>query len=164
MKKKWIIAVAVLILLAAVVISAFAIYRYKTNEVNQKAGSQKEVALENMEILAFDLFSYHEDPEKMEDIHLWLDPENGEADVNGEQLELNEEQCGKLRELIAQYALIVREQEYEYWPHTPEYPDMLTLFRFEIWGEEEERYKADGALCYPDGWEEFIEELKKIIF
>ena len=42
------------------------------------------------------------------------------------------------------------------------YPDMLVLFRFDMRGEEKQ-YKADGALCYPDGREEFIEALKKII-
>lgn len=75
---------------------------------------------------------------------------------------LTEEQCEELKEYIADYSHKVKEKENEYWPQTDEYPAMYTLFRFKLEFEDSEgsgKYSESGALCYPDGWDEFIDKL-----
>lgn len=100
-----------------------------------------------------------------------LDEETGErkmidVDINGRKLvvddmenTLSEEQCKELQKLIFTYSYQVLEQEYDYWPHTEEYPEMSMLFCYIVYYGEE-KYSADGALCYPDGWEEFLKTLE----
>lgn len=75
---------------------------------------------------------------------------------------LKEEQCQELREQIVEYSHTVQEKEKDYWPQTDEYPAMMVLFEYEIWfGDDEyyEKYRQNGALCYPDGWDAFVEKL-----
>lgn len=77
--------------------------------------------------------------------------------------ELNEEQIKELKNYIIDYSYTVHDKEDDYWPDTDEYPDMRLLFEYDIrFGGE--RYKQDGALCYPDGWDEFIEFLREYYY
>ncbi len=79
-------------------------------------------------------------------------------DTMPEVKSLTEEQIKELKEYVIEYSYKVQEKKDEYWPHYDEYPEMAVLFRYELWYGEE-KYKEDGALCYPDGWDEFIEAL-----
>lgn len=115
------------------------------------------------EILWFDLECRDEETADLtEDISIEMYPGDTTAVINKEEYELSEEQCSKLREFILEYSGTVKENKNAYWPQTEEYPAMITLFKFEIRGEDK-RYKETGALCYPDGWEVFIENLKEMI-
>lgn len=114
------------------------------------------------EIIWFDLFFYNEKTMETDEISLQMYPGDTNALINGEAYELNEEQCGKLREIVLDYGPVVKEKKDEYWPSpTEEYPAMPVLFVFKMTGMEK-FYKEDGALCYPDGWEEFVGDLKRI--
>ena len=79
------------------------------------------------------------------------------ATING--VELTEEQCQRLKEYVVEYTYKVKAKEKEYWPQTDEYPAMYGLFSYEIKFGEDEEYSQTGALCYPDGWEEFLDML-----
>lgn len=79
-------------------------------------------------------------------------------DTMPEVKSLTEEQLEELKEYVIEYSYKVQEKKDEYWPHYDEYPAMAVLFRYDLWYGEE-KYKEDGALCYPDGWDEFIETL-----
>lgn len=115
------------------------------------------------EILWFDLeYRDEETSDLTEDISIEMYPGDTTAVINKKEYALSEEQCSKLREFILEYSGTVKEKENTYWPQTEEYPAMITLFKFEIGGEDK-RYKETGALCYPDGWEVFIENLKEMI-
>lgn len=168
MKKKCFIAVVMLI--AAIIGTGCSLGGGMTGqgaaepEEEIKAWQEAEPSeFETEEIFWFDLQSRNEDTEKTEDISIDMyQPEDAQATLNGEKYELSVEQCNELRQLILEYSQTVKEQEDEYWPDTDEYPDMLVLFKFEMTGEKK-RYRASGALCYPDGWEEFVGELKEII-
>ena len=167
MKKKWFIAAAVLVLtvMAAGCSLKGGISDEGGAETQKERKERRRVDPEEFEaeeILWVDLMTYHEETDEREELSLWLDPGEGEADIDGETYELSDDRCNELQKLILEYSLRVKEQEDEYWPDTDEYPDMLVLFEFEMNGEVK-RYRATGALCYPDGWEDFIEELKKII-
>lgn len=172
---KKILIASIVCLLAAAAVAGIGIYRYqgqqKLAEPEEKQEEKQESGWERVnapsefeaeEIYWVDLFSYNEGEETIDDISLWLCPGEERVTINAEEFALSEEQSNELRELILQYSQTVKEQEDEYWPNTSEYPDMLVLFRFDM-RSEEKQYKTDGALCYPDGWEEFIEELKEII-
>lgn len=104
-----------------------------------------------------------------EDVRIRIDFEKGTIcrgkedefwgdDASPEVKDLTKEQCDELKELIIEYSSTVEKQEKEYWPQSDEYPEMMLLFEYELWLGEQ-RYKQDGALCYPDGWSEFIETL-----
>ena len=83
-------------------------------------------------------------------------------DSTSETVNLTDTQCTELRKYIAQYSHTVKEKEQEYWPQTSEYPEMYVLFSYDICFDDNghyEDYKESGALCYPDGWNEFIEYL-----
>lgn len=156
-------------LVAVAAIAGIVIYRYQGEQNGVEPEEKREgrqrvdpAEFEKDEIIWVILSSHNERGETLEDISLWLHPGEEEAEIDNETIKLNEEQSDELRQLILQYSQTVKEKEDEYWPHTSEYPDMLVLFNFDMRGEEKQ-YKADGALCYPDGWEEFIEDLKKII-
>ena len=167
--KKILIGGMIACLVAVTAIAGIVIYRHQreqnTVEPEEKRVERQRVdpaEFEAEELCWVDLFSYNEEEETREDISLWLYPGEEEVTINGEKYALSEESGNELRELVLQYSQVVKEQEDEYWPHTSEYPDMLVLFKFDMRGEEKQ-YKANGALCYPDGWEEFIEALKEII-
>lgn len=82
-----------------------------------------------------------------------------EKEPEEEKITLTEDQCQELRKLILDYSYQVHDKEHDYWPDTEEYPPMLVLFEYKVcYGEES--YSDDGALCYPDGWEEFIKTLE----
>lgn len=168
MKKKWFAAAAAVMVLT-VMTAGCSLKGGITDEGGAEPQKEREgrrrVDPEEFtaeESLWVDLISYDEETEKREDISLWLYPGEGEADIDGEKYELSDDQCNELREFILEYSLIVKEQEDEYWPKTDEYPDMIILFDLRIRGEEKE-YRADGGLCHPDGWKEFIEDLKEIV-
>ena len=160
MKKKWFIAAAVLVL--TVMAAGCSLKGGISDEGGAETKKEREERrrvdpeeFEAEEILWVDLMTYHEETDEREEISLWLDPGEGEADIDGETYELSDDRCNELQKLILEYSLRVKEQEDEYWPDTDEYPDMLVLFEFEMNGEEK-RYRDTGALCYPDGWEDFI--------
>ncbi len=167
--KKIFIGVMIVCLVAVAAIAGIVIYRHQ-GEQNEVEPEEKRAERQRVEPKEFEkdeidyvvLSSYNDRGEKLEDISLWLYPGEEEARIDNETIKLNEEQSDELRQLILQFSQTVKEQEDEYWPHTSEYPDMLVLFNFDMRGGEK-RYRADGALCYPDGWEEFIEALKEII-
>ena len=64
---------------------------------------------------------------------------------------------------LADYSPTVQKKEYDYWPHTDEYPEMYVLFDYNILFDNKYEYKMDGAECYPDGWDEFIKKIVEII-
>ena len=75
---------------------------------------------------------------------------------------LTDEQCQELKDYIVDYSHKVKAKEKEYWPQTDEYPEMYILFNYRITYSEDETekvYRTDGALCYPDDWQEFLEKL-----
>lgn len=75
---------------------------------------------------------------------------------------LTDEQCQELKDYIVDYSNKVKTKEKEYWPQTDEYPDMFILFHYSVTyseGETEKVYRTDGALCYPEDWEEFLAKL-----
>lgn len=83
-------------------------------------------------------------------------------DLSPKEVVLTEEQCQALKEYIVEYSHKVKAKEKEYWPQASEYPPMFILFRYEIrFGDSEnyQEYKADGALCCPDKWDEFVKML-----
>lgn len=87
-----------------------------------------------------------------------IDLENAKLTINKENFDLTNEQCQEIRKLVLDYTYRVEEQKDDYWPKTEEYSDMKILFDYKIeYGEE--TYSMDGALCYPDGWDEFISAL-----
>lgn len=87
-----------------------------------------------------------------------IDLENAKLVIDDENFDLTNEQCQEIRKLVLDYTYRVEEQKDDYWPKTEEYPDMKILFDYKIeYGEE--TYSMDGALCYPDGWDEFISAL-----
>ncbi len=84
------------------------------------------------------------------------------TDTTSTEVILTEEQCQELREQIVEYSHTVQDKEKDYWPQEDEYPEMEILFMYEIWfGNDEyyEEYRQNGALCYPDGWDAFVENL-----
>lgn len=167
--KKILVGGMIACLVAVAAIAGIVIYRHpevqNTAEPEEKREGRQRVdpaEFEKDEIDYVVLSSHNEGGEMLEDISLWLYPGEEEARIDNETIKLNEEQSDELRQLILQYSQTIKEKEDEYWPHTSEYPDMLVLFYFDMRGEKKQ-YKADGALCYPDGWEEFIEDLKEIV-
>ena len=75
---------------------------------------------------------------------------------------LTKEQCQDLKEYIVEYSHKVKAKENEYWPQSYEYPPMFIKFYYNIKygnGENYKEYIANGALCYPDGWDEFVNTL-----
>lgn len=167
--KKILIGGMIVCLVAVTVVAGIAIYRYQGEQNGVEPEEKREerqrvdpAEFEKDEIDYVVISSHNEGGETLADISLWLYPGEEEARIDNETIELNEEQSDELRQLILQYSQTVKEKEDEYWPHTSEYPDMLVLFDFDMRGGEKQ-YKADGALCYPDGWGEFIEDLKEII-
>ena len=85
-----------------------------------------------------------------------------EDDTAPAEITLTKEQCQELKERIVEYTYTVKEGEKDYWPQSDEYPEMLVLFRYEIWygdSEDYEEYRETGALCYPEGWDDFVESL-----
>lgn len=167
--KKILIGGMIACLVAVAAIAGIVIYRYQGKQNGVEPEEKREerqrvdpAEFEKDEIDYVVISSHNEGGETLADISLWLYPGEEEARIDNETIELNEEQSDELRQLILQYSQTVKEKEDEYWPHTSEYPDMLVLFDFDMRGGEKQ-YKADGALCYPDGWGEFIEDLKEII-
>ena len=84
---------------------------------------------------------------------------------NGESFEntLTDDKMDLFLNEIANYSPTVQEKEYDYWPHTDEYPEMYVLFEYCILFDNGYKYKMDGAECYPDGWDEFVERMFEII-
>lgn len=175
---KKLLAAGITACLLAAVLAGIGIYKYQkeqravepeeeiTNERTQRIEWRRvdPADFDAGEVQWVKIFSHHEEVEKSEDISLWLYPGEEEVAINGEEFALSEEQGKELRELILQYSHTVKDKEDEYWPDSDEYPDMLVLFQFDVrGGEDNKRYRASGALCYPDGWEEFIGDLKEII-
>lgn len=164
MKRKWFIAGLLLVL--AVVTAGCSQGGGISEEGTGSLKKEQRVdpaEFKEEEILWFDLESRDEETAGLtEDISIELFPGDTKAVINREEYALSEDQCDRLRKFILEYSGTVREKKNAYWPQTEEYPDMLVLFEFEIGGEDK-RYRENGALCYPDGWEEFIEDLKEII-
>lgn len=166
MKKKWFIAAAVLVL--TVMAAGCSLKGGISDEGGAETKKEREERrrvdpeeFEAEEILWVDLMTYHEETDEREEISLWLDPGEGEADIDGETYELSDDRCNELQKLILEYSLTVEEKRDEYWP-TGDYPAMPVLFQFEMTGWEK-YYAASGALCYPDGWKEFVGTLKEIV-
>lgn len=94
---------------------------------------------------------------------------DGKIDVSGEycgesfESILTDEKMEKFMNEIVNYSTTVQEKENDYWPHTDEYPEMYVLFDYTILFDNEYKYRMDGAECYPDGWDEFIARIVKII-
>lgn len=152
-KKRILMIVAIVVLLAVVGIAGGVIFTHM----------QKKEPLEGFQGITSASFSYYqEEKNNAESISIYFNDECDIAFIDMEEYDLNEEQCEQLKELILQYAVKVEEKSEDYWPHTEEYPDMTILFAFEVW-DEEKTYREMGALCYPDGWDEFWQELKDII-
>ena len=83
------------------------------------------------------------------------------------EVSLTEEQCEELKEYIVEYSHKVKAKEKEYWPRSYEYPPMFILFYYTIEygeGENYKEYQQNGALCYPDDWDEFVEILLKYYY
>lgn len=162
----------ILLFLAALGITGFGILAHNRKE-SAEADDEGPVRKNTMEGIGIEEivaagFLYYKD-EETTDIDIIFNEEGGIAEIteinNGRterEFELNEEQCERLKELILQYGSKVEEKSEYYWPNTDEYPDMRRLFCFEVWSEEI-IYKETGALCYPDGWEEFWQEMEDII-
>lgn len=100
-------------------------------------------------------------------ISFWVN--DNKIDVSGYyrgeafEKKLSDDNANEFINEIVNYSPNVQEKEYDYWPHTEEYPEMLVLFRYDVTFENGYRYRTDGALCYPDGWAEFVERLFEII-
>lgn len=164
--KKVLKILLIVLLLAALGIGGFGIMAYSLNKPDETSNT-----IEGIEKIAVADFFYYKNEEtnEREDIVIYFNEKDGTAEIvetsnktSELEFELNEEQCKRLQELILQYGYKVEDKSEDYWPHTDEYPDMCLLFSFEV-RSEEMTYKETGALCYPDGWEEFWEEMRDII-
>ena len=74
---------------------------------------------------------------------------------------LDDAQVEGLRRLLSEYALTVYDGA-PYWP-TGDYCTMELLFYFSVY-HDGGTYQENGATRYPDGWAEFIENMKGLIF
>lgn len=94
---------------------------------------------------------------------------DGKIEVSGQyygeefETSLTDEKMETFVNEIVNYSTTVQEKENDYWPHTDEYPEMYVLFEYTILFDNEYKYRMDGAECYPDGWDEFIERIAEII-
>ena len=79
-----------------------------------------------------------------------------------DHIEITPEDYTLIFEKTDAYEPTIRKNLQNYWPHTPEYPDMLILFSVDTY-RTGASYKYDGALCKPDGYDEFIEDIEIII-
>lgn len=122
---------------------------------SKKEKELQGISEENIWCLSVESFDEETSERKIIDV----DINDRKLVVDDMETTLSEEQCKELQELIFTYSYQVLEQEYDYWPHTEEYPEMLVLFQYKVYYGEE-KYSADGALCYPDGWEEFLKTLE----
>lgn len=83
-------------------------------------------------------------------------------DAMPKELTLTDEQCDELKKYVVDYSRKVEAQKEDYWPQTDEYPEMFIMFTYDIaFGDSDDykEYRESGALCYPDGWSEFIKTL-----
>ncbi|MCQ2527720.1 MAG: hypothetical protein MJ108_01220 [Saccharofermentans sp.] len=78
--------------------------------------------------------------------------------INGEKYTLTDEQSDDILIYMTEFSLAVEAKEYDYWPHSEEYPDMFVLFEYSV-----NHQRWDGALCYPDNWNEMIDYLKSSV-
>ena len=81
---------------------------------------------------------------------------------------LTKNQFDRISELIKQYNSTVAKESESYWPHTSEYPAMLTLFEYRIdFRPPDSKYletiKYDGAVRKPTGYDDFIKEVVYVI-
>lgn len=72
--------------------------------------------------------------------------------VNSEGSLLDDDEMTEISDYMTAYTRTVHNGRDAYWPNTDEYPDMASLFRYQIFGTSAKIY--DGALCYPDNWDD----------
>ncbi|NBH70474.1 hypothetical protein D3Z51_00175 [Clostridiaceae bacterium] len=94
-----------------------------------------------------------------------IDLEEGTATIRtvGREEEtylLDSEQIDSLSRLLSGYALTVHDGS-PYWPRG-DYCTMIVCFEFGIWYDGG-YYRENGALGWPEGWDEFIEVLDELI-
>lgn len=137
-----------------------------TTEKDERTDDLETLTADNLFCLNIDSYS-EEDSEEDIRIVIYFDEgticsgkakEFWDDDTMPEVKSLTEEQIKELKQYVIEYSYKVQEKKDDYWPHYDEYPEMAVLFRYDLWYGEE-KYREDGALCYPDGWDEFIETL-----
>lgn len=104
-----------------------------------------------------------------DDITIYFYVENDQLEITGQygresfDCFLTDDKKEEFLNEIVDYSPTVQEKEYDYWPHTDEYPALLVLFKYNINFDNDYQYETDGALCCPDGWNEFVNRLVEII-
>ena len=79
-----------------------------------------------------------------------------------DHIEITPEDYALIFEKTDAYKPTIEKNRQDYWPHTSEYPEMLVLFSVEAY-RTGENYEYDGALCKPDGYDEFFEDIENIL-
>jgi len=79
------------------------------------------------------------------------------------EIDLTDDKMEQFINEIIEYAPTVQEREYDYWPHSDEYPEMYVLFEYELLFENGYKYKMDGANCYPADWNQFVNKIVELI-
>ena len=92
---------------------------------------------------------------------VYVDFENRMIVTDNENIkeEVPQDVLDEMSDLFDHYIPVIREKEKEYWPETDEYPAMLQLFGVEFTYTDGSSYSQDGALIYPDGWDDFTGQL-----
>lgn len=148
-----------LLLLLGTVFFIFSISFFLTACGKKESGTTdvlQGMSEENILYLSIEIHDEETDVEKQIDVYM----DTQKLVINDMETALTAEQCRELRSLIYQYTYQVEVQKSDYWPQTEEYPDMRVLFCYRVWYGEE-RYSQSGALCYPDGWQQFIHTLEE---
>lgn len=89
------------------------------------------------------------------DDEISIDFEKKTLAINDEVFELTDEQNDEILTYMTEFSIAVKDKEYDYWPHEDEYPEMFILFKYSV-----NHQRWNGALCYPDNWDEMIDYLK----
>ena len=79
-----------------------------------------------------------------------------------DHVEITPEDYALIFEKTDAYEPIIEKNRQDYWPHSSEYPAMSVLFRVNTY-RTGESYEYDGALCKPDGYDEFFEDIENIL-
>ena len=90
-----------------------------------------------------------------------LNFDSNQITINDDVYRIESDVMNELKDYMDNYTRTVAAGRDDYWPHTEEYPDMLILFNYEVNRDRNKRY--DGALCYPDGWEDMKAHIYSLV-
>lgn len=90
-------------------------------------------------------------------VEMWKEDGNHE-EIN----DVSQEVMDEFQELFASYLPVVKSGESRYSGHNGESPAMLQMFAFRLEYSNGSDYFAESSLTYPDGWDEFLQNLSDL--